>query len=416
MAYQARGRDPLFDSNMQAAIEKRGKELLGLGLIALGLMVSAMIYSYSPDDPSWLSSTDAPVRNWMGSLGASIAAPLFMIVGLGSWGLALVLLAWGLRFTFHRGDERAAGSIAFAPIWIALAAIYGAGLPVSEGWPHSFGLGGLFGDMMMGSLLNLLPLGTAVSLNLVSLFMGAVIVVFGVFVLGFTRLEIMQIAKFLIVGVIMVYATLMTVMGRGASGAVRAAQTVQARQAERRAQARMAEEDAAAFEAEMMGKAPAPRSEPLVNRAPQPEFEEDLALDDADPFEAKAEPKAGFLSRMPKLVKRAPAPEVMPEPELVAYAPAAPSVKAPESDRISARIAEAVKSRKKAAPVAAPMVHAEAGEDGAPIFLEALHPSHGGHRSEPPLTSARSLPTCSPAPAVVCGGPALRRRAQKAAG
>ncbi|WP_370158285.1 DNA translocase FtsK 4TM domain-containing protein, partial [Salipiger bermudensis] len=62
MAYQARGRDPLFDSNMQAAIEKRGKELAGLALIALGLMAAAMIGSYTPDDPSWLSATDAPVQ------------------------------------------------------------------------------------------------------------------------------------------------------------------------------------------------------------------------------------------------------------------------------------------------------------------------------------------------------------------
>ena len=30
MAYQARGRDPLFDSNMQAAIEKRGHFALAI--------------------------------------------------------------------------------------------------------------------------------------------------------------------------------------------------------------------------------------------------------------------------------------------------------------------------------------------------------------------------------------------------
>ena len=32
MAYQTRGRDPLFDRDMAQAIEKRGRELLGLGL------------------------------------------------------------------------------------------------------------------------------------------------------------------------------------------------------------------------------------------------------------------------------------------------------------------------------------------------------------------------------------------------
>ena len=35
MAYQARDRDPLFDSSMQAMIEKRGKELFGLILVGL---------------------------------------------------------------------------------------------------------------------------------------------------------------------------------------------------------------------------------------------------------------------------------------------------------------------------------------------------------------------------------------------
>ena len=37
MAYQTRQRDPLLDSNMSEALEKRGKELLGLALIAIAL-------------------------------------------------------------------------------------------------------------------------------------------------------------------------------------------------------------------------------------------------------------------------------------------------------------------------------------------------------------------------------------------
>src|SRR6056297_1579091 len=87
-SFQARGRDPLFDTNTAATLEKRGRELIGLALVALGLMVGAMIASYTPDDPSWLSATDAPVQNWLGRLGASIAAPMFMIIGWGSWALA----------------------------------------------------------------------------------------------------------------------------------------------------------------------------------------------------------------------------------------------------------------------------------------------------------------------------------------
>ena len=87
MAYQTRGRDPLLDSRTQAVIEKRGKELLGLGLIAVGVLAAMMIGSYSPDDPNWLLATDAPVQNWLGRFGASLSHPLFMIVGWGAWSI-----------------------------------------------------------------------------------------------------------------------------------------------------------------------------------------------------------------------------------------------------------------------------------------------------------------------------------------
>jgi hypothetical protein len=64
-SYNARNRDPLLDSTTQAAIERRSKELIGIALILLGLASAAMIWSYTPDDPNWMVSTDAPVQNWM---------------------------------------------------------------------------------------------------------------------------------------------------------------------------------------------------------------------------------------------------------------------------------------------------------------------------------------------------------------
>ena len=170
MAYQTRGRDPLLDSTMAEAIEKRGKELLGLALLVLGAMAAAMIVSYHPDDPSWMSATDAPVQNWMGRMGASIAAPLFMIVGWGAWGMAIVLGAWGLRFMLHRGQERAVGRLIFAPIWIALLSLHAASLAPGDAWAstHSFGLGGLFGDTILGAMLGILPFAVSLGLKLLS--------------------------------------------------------------------------------------------------------------------------------------------------------------------------------------------------------------------------------------------------------
>ena len=209
MAFQARGRDPLFDSNMQAAIEKRGKELIGFALITAGLMVGAMIASYSPDDPNFLAATDGPVHNWLGRMGASIAAPLFMIVGRGAWALAVVLLVWGLRFALHRGEERLTPAFIFSPIWVAMVSVYCAGQSVAAGWPHSFGYGGLFGDMMMGSLLTLMPFGTGANLIVAMVALAVGGLVMGAFVLGSSAPELRQIARFLTVGVTMVYATVM---------------------------------------------------------------------------------------------------------------------------------------------------------------------------------------------------------------
>ena len=60
MAYNTGARDPLFDSEMQATLQKRGRELIGLALVLLSGLVAVMLATYSVDDPNWMISTDAP--------------------------------------------------------------------------------------------------------------------------------------------------------------------------------------------------------------------------------------------------------------------------------------------------------------------------------------------------------------------
>ncbi|WP_299735619.1 DNA translocase FtsK [uncultured Roseobacter sp.] len=375
MAYQTRGRDPLLDSSMAEAVEKRGKELLGLVLIALGCMACAMIASYTPDDPNWMVSTDAPVQNWLGRPGASLAAPLFMIVGWGAWGIGIVLLAWGVRFALHQGAERAIGRLIFAPIAIALGSIYAATLTPDGNWldTHSFGLGGLFGDTVMGALLTLLPIGSTFTVKLMSLLMAVGILALGAFVTGFTRPELMRIGRFLLVGLVMIYAGIMAVLGRGASGALSTAQNLSARHAERREEARAAAAQAAA--------------DATVHTEVAP-------LQDAPGFQdMRSEPKGGLFSRMPGLVKR---PDVMPEPELVEFDTPDDFDDAPGEDRIRARIADVIKSRARTSkavqvPATAPLTKGR-GRGPDPLVLDT-----DGVRAEPPLTAspASSIP---PAP------------------
>ncbi|GLQ28637.1 DNA translocase FtsK [Sulfitobacter pacificus] len=373
MAYQTRGRDPLLDSNMAEAIEKRGKELLGLVLILLGVMAAMMILSYTPDDPNWMVSTDAPVQNWMGRMGASIAAPLFMIVGWGAWGVAIVLLFWGVRFALHRGQDRAVGRLIFAPIAVALGAIYAATLAPGPEWlqTHSFGLGGLFGDTVMGAILTILPIGSSFTVKLMSLLMGVAILALGAFVLGFTKVELQRLARFLLVGVIMAYAMFMNLIGRGASGAVHAAQTLQARQSERREQRRLEAEELAEWQA----------NQPAYNAPPAPEVSPEPV------FTAEApEAKTGLLARMPGLIKR---PDAMPEPELVETYSEAVVEEAPGEERIKSKIANVIKNRVRTAtavhtPVTAPLTKGR-GRGPDALLLDTTPRSQ--LPPEPPLTA-----------------------------
>ncbi|MCK0149936.1 DNA translocase FtsK 4TM domain-containing protein [Marivita sp. S6314] len=386
MAYQARGRDPLFDSNMQAAIEKRGKELAGFVLMALGAMAAMMIYSYSPQDPSWLSATDAPVQNWLGRPGASVAAPLFMIVGWASWGLALVLLVWGARFALHKGEERALTCLIFAPIWVALAAVYAAGVPESSAWTHSFGLGGLFGDMMMGSVLTILPLGTTLALKLMMVLLGGIVLVMGAFVLGFTRVELARLARFLLVGVIMVYATLLSLLGKGASGAVGAARQMQAKNAERRAIRAQEEAEAAEWAAAQDAVVAEPRVTRVAPPVASPVQPEDSFADAPEP---QVQPqKTGFLAKMPSLIRRAD-----PEPELVETYPGGELPEAlPGDDRVRAKIADAIKTRVRQSTAVTSAAHAPLtkgrGRGPDPLIV----PPKPALPPEPPVTARAAAP------------------------
>ncbi|NDW45879.1 DNA translocase FtsK [Ruegeria sp. PrR005] len=389
-SYNARSRDPLLDSNLQAAIERRGKELLGIALIVLGLIAAAMVGSYTPDDPNWMVSTDAPVQNWTGRIGASIAAPLFMIVGWGSWGLPLVLIAWGLRFAVHRGEDRAVARLIFMPIWIAVVSIYAATLVPGPEWraTHSFGLGGLFGDTVMGAMLTLVPVSSHLMVKLTSLAMAAGMLALGVFVLGFTWPEVKQGARRVLVGLILMYGGLMTLLGRSATASLSAARAYKETRSERRASARLAAQEAAALAVQEY-----PEEEELVEDLPPP---------------PAAVQKPSLLARMPTLIRRS---EPMPQPELVEPVPVKGYDTMPGADRIQSKIAAAVRSRKEATGVVAPEpdparpLTKGRGRGPDPLVLNTKR--HGDLPAEPPVTARAPQPVAQAAARSPSLGPAV---------
>ncbi|KAA9006006.1 DNA translocase FtsK [Histidinibacterium aquaticum] len=373
MAYQTRTRDPLLDSSTQAALERRGQELLGLVLVVAGLAVFAMLWSYTPEDPSWISATDAPVKNWLGRAGAAAAAPLFMIVGWGGLGIAAVLLAWGLRFTFHTGQERALGRAIFAPIAIALMSVYAATLVPGSAWTHSFGLGGLFGDTALSIALTIAPVGPVLGVKLLSALIGLGTLALGLFVMGFTWTEIRAGGKFLLVGVVLSYAMLLRLLSRGAqagaAGArvgVSVARTAQARRVERAA-------ERAELHPEVDPISPADRVAAVIRARRGAATEEPDLIEDEDD-----RPRGGLLGRVPGLRRKA---ESEPEPEVEVAEEDEPE------DRVRSRISDAIKARVR------PSLRVSEAAGPAPKLPRRREPliAKTGFPAEPPLTASSRI-------------------------
>ncbi|SEW45759.1 DNA translocase FtsK [Cognatiyoonia koreensis] len=387
--YQSRGRDPLLDSETQAALEKRSKELLGFALGVVGVLVAMMVYSYSANDPSWISATDAPVQNWLGRFGASTAAPIMMIVGKGIWVLPVVLIAWGVRFVGHMGEERAIGRIIYTPIALALASLYAATLTPGVAWLPNFGLGGMLGDTVLGVVLNLLApvIGSTFAIKALSLVLGAFTLFLLAFAVGFTKPELKTGLRFVLLGTVMLYSLLLGMIGRGAAVSARAAsgatQTIAARREERQARkAAIANEwaehqaaeraipqpDMKARAAQVVRSNPVmPTSEQLAGRkmpplthASQPEPELVAPARQAEPQQK------GLLAGL--LKRHEPQPELVPETAM-------PDIDAPDENRISARITDAIRNRaggKSAPNLSTPRVEPRltAGRGPTPLVLD----------------------------------------------
>lgn len=198
MAYnQAPSRSPLIDKSMKEALEKRAVELLGLILIVIGISIFLLLWSYSPDDQSFWAISDEPTQNILGVLGASIAAPLILILGWGSFAISLFLVIWGVRFLCHIGVERAMTRMIFFPVSTGFSSVFFATLVPYNMWVHQFGLGGLFGETSVGIILKAIPEVSTTSVNTITLSMVAVSFLSLLFVCGFSRREVSATSKFL---------------------------------------------------------------------------------------------------------------------------------------------------------------------------------------------------------------------------
>ena len=325
MAYQTKRRDPLLDEATAAVIERRGKEIAGLALLAGAALIGAALVSYSPADPGWLSVGDGEVRNWMGRTGARFASPFYMMLGYACLLIPAAMAAWGLRFFLHRGSEGLVGRLAALPVAVVALAVHLSGLVPHEGWGHSVGLGGHAGDTFLGALLGVLPLPMGAGFRFAVLATGLGAAALILHATGFTRDELRRIGRTVWVSLVLSYNSLAGVLARAAGATVRGGSGAARALADRRAAAREDAEIEAEEVVEASGE-PAPRLRGLVMgfaRRPEPDAAEAFEEEAEEPVDEEARLRARIgeairARRRPRLVvgaRRAEPPVTGPKPE-----------------------------------------------------------------------------------------------------
>lgn len=140
-------------------LEQRVKEIIGLCMLVAGVAMGLMLATYSKTDPGLFTANDLPVKNLFGETGAAIASPLMLTIGISSWFFVAFLTVWGLRFMSHLGDDRFVGRLLFLPFAVVSLSVFLAVIGKLDWWLHNFGIGGMFGDTVLGAIIYSWPTG-----------------------------------------------------------------------------------------------------------------------------------------------------------------------------------------------------------------------------------------------------------------
>ena len=181
---KSKSRKRLVESKTEAKLRKRGSEALGFLLVLVGLAFAALLWTYTETDPSFSTATDRAAENALGVVGSYIADPLHKALGWAGYGVALSFIVWGGRLIFHRGQERALWRAIFAPLAIALSAVFVATHVPPTGWGFEYGLGGKLGDIVLGAILPIIPMALDISLKILTVVLALLTIIFGAHVLG----------------------------------------------------------------------------------------------------------------------------------------------------------------------------------------------------------------------------------------
>jgi S-DNA-T family DNA segregation ATPase FtsK/SpoIIIE len=158
------------DIEIEPAPERsRLNEIIVIALVAAALLLGLCLASYHPNDPSWNAAGEASARNWIGTVGANVAAALFQSIGLAAYLIPFLILAaaWR-RFRTKRINAPMYRLLGLTIVVLSAAAL----LTLANIHPFfdaSFNAGGLIGVLIARALVaGLNTVGAAILLTAIA--------------------------------------------------------------------------------------------------------------------------------------------------------------------------------------------------------------------------------------------------------
>ena len=123
----------------------RVNEIIAIGLVALGLLLFLCLFSYNPNDPSWNGAGETGTHNWIGAVGANVAAGLFQGIGLAAYLLPFLFLAAAWRRIRSRRINAPVSRLAGLIVLVLSSAALLSLANIKPFFDASFNAGGLVG-------------------------------------------------------------------------------------------------------------------------------------------------------------------------------------------------------------------------------------------------------------------------------
>jgi len=140
----------LLPQSFQLFLQRRFSEIIGFIILMLVTLCAVALATWNIHDPSFNHATSNPAQNWLGFAGASLSDLLIQVFGLASIAFLLPPLAWSIRFLSHQEFGRPSRMLLSWMLGTFLASGAISAVSVVGNWPLPSGLGGLFGDLLLG--------------------------------------------------------------------------------------------------------------------------------------------------------------------------------------------------------------------------------------------------------------------------